>query len=143
MDEKWDYLIILDACRFDYFQMFYNNYFKKGDLKKVISPATWTLEWAEKNFQKYYEDIIYISSVPFINSLKEISWHGSKFEAKKHFLKIVDAWDIGWDNNIGAIPPENITNLATIEIENNPNCRIIIHYCQPHAPYLNFKELNN
>ena len=142
MNEKWDYLIILDACRYDYFHRYYKKYFKNGELKKTISPSTWTLEWAEKNFQNYYDDLIYISSVPFINSLKEVSWHGSKFNAKKHFFKVINAWDIGWNDEVSAIPPKNMTKIALEQIKKNPTKRIIIHYCQPHFPYLNYPDLN-
>ena len=53
MTENWDYLIILDACRYDYFKKYYNKYLTGGILEKAISPATWTLEWAEKNFKSY------------------------------------------------------------------------------------------
>ena len=37
--ENWDYLIILDACRFDYFVDEYPN-FLDGKLFKAVSPAS-------------------------------------------------------------------------------------------------------
>jgi hypothetical protein len=142
MNEHWDYLIILDACRYDYFKKYYRKYLTGGILEKAISSATWTLEWAEKNFKSYYDDVIYISSVPFINSIKEVSWHGNKFNAKKHFFRVVNGWDIAWDESLCAISPGNITNLAIEEFKKYPEKRIIIHYCQPHTPYLNYQSLN-
>ena len=50
IDEDWDFLIILDACRYDYFKKNYKKYFKIGKLEKRKTLATWTLEWAERNF---------------------------------------------------------------------------------------------
>ncbi|MFB6089061.1 MAG: hypothetical protein ABEK36_04755 [Candidatus Aenigmatarchaeota archaeon] len=67
-EEKWDYLIILDACRYDYFRDIYGNYFGKGIVRKAVSPATTTIEWLAKTFPDYYEDMIYISSSPFVKS---------------------------------------------------------------------------
>jgi len=52
MDEEWDFLIILDACRYDYFKEIYKNYLDGGNSMKAISPAIETIEWCQK---KLYE----------------------------------------------------------------------------------------
>ena len=57
MEEKWDYLIVLDACRYDYFKE-YNNILE-GHLEKKLSCASCTYEWLEKNFSgKYFSDTV-------------------------------------------------------------------------------------
>jgi len=142
MEEEWDFLIILDACRYDYFKKVYREYFNKKKKKKAISPATWTLEWVEKNFKKYYDDIIYVSSVAFINSKKPISWHKSYFFGKEHFYKVVDAWDFGWDEKLRVVPPERVNQIALNTLKENPGKKIIIHYFQPHSPFLSLVDLN-
>lgn len=43
MREEWDYLIILDACRYDYFAAIWENYFD-GELEKRVSLGSGTLE---------------------------------------------------------------------------------------------------
>ena len=68
MDEDWDYLIILDACRYDYFEQTFQSYLD-GRLEKKLSVGSSTREWRLKNFTEYYPDTIYISSTPFINSI--------------------------------------------------------------------------
>ena len=134
MEEKWDYLIILDACRYDYFLMMYNNYFN-GDLFKGISVSTFTLEWCLKSFKDYYPDVIYISGNPYINSKVKIG----RFHAKKHFYKVVDVWDFGWNEILGTVPPEKINETTINFIKKFPNKRFIIHYLQPHEPFISFK----
>jgi len=63
-NKSWKYLIILDACRYDYFKRLYKRYLG-GWLKKVISPASETREWLMKIFRgKIYLDIVYISANP-------------------------------------------------------------------------------
>ena len=141
MEEDWDFLIILDACRYDYFRDVYQEYFKDGKLEKTISPAIETIEWVEKNFREYYGDIIYISTTPFINSKKCMYRRGFCFDAKKHFYKIVDLWDGGWDYNIGTVRPEKVNKAALKEHLLHPDKRMIIHYMQPHAPYLSMEKL--
>lgn len=45
LDRSWDYLIILDACRFDVFEEVYDD-FLEGRLRKVESVGSSTPEWA-------------------------------------------------------------------------------------------------
>ena len=71
MQEDWDYLIILDACRYDYFEKFYGQYLS-GKLEKRLSLGSSTREWRDRNFTGKYDDTIYISANPFINSVKAV-----------------------------------------------------------------------
>ena len=51
------------------------------------------MDWLNKVFLNFYKDIIYISANPYINSKIEVKdSYGFKFDAKKHFYKIVDVW---------------------------------------------------
>lgn len=59
MEEGQDHLIILDACRYDYFSALWRNYFN-GELEKRVSPGSDTLEWCLKSFKGYYPDVIYL-----------------------------------------------------------------------------------
>jgi len=134
IDEKWDLLIVLDACRYDYFHSLCNRFFT-GSLRKYISPGSCTIDWCMKFFLNYYSDIIYISGNPFINS--KISIKG--FNAKKCFFKIVDVWNSGWDYNLGTVPPSEINKHFFDMFRKFPDKRYILHYLQPHAPYLSKK----
>ena len=53
MEEPWDFLIVLDACRFDAFNYVYGDYLE-GELEKVISVGSSTIEWCKNAFQKQY-----------------------------------------------------------------------------------------
>ena len=134
MEENWDYLIVLDACRYDYFSNMYQNYFL-GELEKGISLGSSTSEWLERSFPNYYSDIIYISGNPYINSKIKIEG----FDAKKHFYKILDVWDFGWSENLNTVPPKNINESTLNLLEEFSEKRFIIHYLQPHEPYLSKK----
>ena len=60
MKEDWDFLIVLDACRYDYFSEMYENFFT-GRLEKRLSPDCSTVEWLKRSFPNYYPEVIYIS----------------------------------------------------------------------------------
>jgi hypothetical protein len=129
--EQWDYLIILDACRYDYFERMYADYLD-GRLEKKISIGSCTNEWTNRTFTDYYDDIVYISANPQITS--ELPVYG--FCAGKHFHKVHEVWKTGWDNEKGTVLPETLTNAAIDIIKNTPAKRFIVHYLQPHEPYL-------
>lgn len=133
MEEDWDYLIVIDACRYDYFSKLYKNYLN-GELKKFISLGCGTLEWCKESFKINYDDVIYVSANPYINSKFEIKG----FKARNHFHKIIDVWDEGWSDELGTVHPKEV-NKAVKNVKNNyPNKRLIIHYLQPHEPYLSY-----
>ncbi len=134
MEQNWDYLIVLDACRYDYFRNMYQDYFS-GRLESALSVGSCTLEWCIKSFQGMYSDIIYISSNPYINSKTEIKG----FDARKHFYKIIDVWTFGWNEELGTVLPEKIDESTLQASKKFPEKRYIVHYLQPHAPYVSPK----
>jgi hypothetical protein len=134
LKEDWDILIILDACRYDYFEKAYKDYLSEGELKKAISPSLKTLQWLNQVFTGYNKDLVYISGNPFINSIGEGGVKYEKFTGNEHFSKIVDAWDLGYDKDLKCVPPQKLTELFFDNYSEDK--RFILHYIQPHAPYI-------
>ncbi len=134
--EPWDFLVILDTCRYDIFKQVYRDFFKCGKLKRALSPANHTREWLIKCFPDKYEDIVYISGNPNINSKIVMKSGGKVFSAKEHFFKIIDVWNYGWDESIGQVPPKQINKAFHKYYLKYPNKRFILHYQQPHFPWI-------
>jgi len=125
--KDWDILLVLDACRFDYFKKYYQAYLR-GNLTKATSPAKHTTEWILKTFRDGdYQDTVYISGNPYITSKKRKDIDG--YHPRKYFKSVVDCWDYDFvypsilNNTYKAIPKPN-------------GYRYIIHYMQPHSPYV-------
>ena len=76
---NWKNLIILDACRYDYFQDIYDDYLE-GNLEKRISRGSSTTEWLYKTFDNYL-DAVYFSANPYINE--------KNYHSEKPYLKIL------------------------------------------------------
>lgn len=137
---EWDWLLVLDACRYDAFEALYENYLD-GTLQEVRSPADQTLEWVSKTWPDTY-DLTYISSNPAINSEgipgaePTKDGDGDVVAADQdslpvnRFAKIVDVWDFGYDEAIEAVHPEAI-NDALRDVD--PPC--VAHYGQPQFPW--------
>ena len=142
LESDWDYCLVLDACRYDVFSEVYDEYLD-GTLEKRRSVGSSTPEWAYRNFTDNH-DIAYFSGNPFINDLgiplNELKWGAScdyEWTASDHISQVFDVWKTGWDDDLGTVPPEGITEA----FRDNPDAvekaeRTVLHYMQPHAPYL-------
>ncbi|KXA89860.1 hypothetical protein AKJ57_04785 [candidate division MSBL1 archaeon SCGC-AAA259A05] len=135
-ETDWDALIVLDACRYDYFEQVYNKYIS-GELQKVESAGSYTLEWLENSFELGdFSDVVYVSSNPFVNSMGE-----GKFDTTGIFHDVIDVWDEGWDDELLAVKPETVGKYARKTRAKYPAKRMIVHYVQPHPPYLSIGPL--
>lgn len=126
LEKEWDVLLVLDACRFDSFKK-YNNI--KGKLNSIISKGTCTVEWLNSNFgmKKKYNDIVYVSGNPFT----EYSIEGSKkfYDVSNVFLK-------DWNEKFGTVLPDSVSSEAIRMHKKHPDKKLIVHYMQPHVPYV-------
>ena len=142
--KDWKVLIILDACRYDTFAKIYPSYLK-GSLQKVISPASYTLEWLIKTWKGKHEDVVYVSGNPFISSTRQVDMGrffacGSRsFRATEHFYKVIDAWLYCWDDELGTTDPELLSIAAKVAYNKFKDKRIVVHYIQPHEPFIGVK----
>src|SRR5208337_4727602 len=71
IDEQWDNLVILDACRYDLFQEMNTI---AGTLSSRVSRGSDTAEFLLENFTKYpkrttFKDIVYIAGNAWTSSL--------------------------------------------------------------------------
>ncbi len=133
MEETWDYLIILDACRYDYFEKFYSLNIQ-GNLYKRISPATCTRDWLVKVFKDYYDNCVYVSANANVNN-SPTSDSKLKFTASQHFFKVIEVWKSGWSEKFGTVHPDEVNKSVIRAIAQNNDKKFIIHYMQPHYPY--------
>jgi len=129
LDEDWDHMILLDACRFDMFHdaVKAGKVTLDGRLETRTSRGSTTEEWLRENFdpKKKYDDIVYVSSNPHIEK-----YFG------KCFNSIHSVWIDGWDDGMHTVLPETMTRRALRAYRENPDKRLIVHYIQPHFPFI-------
>lgn len=135
-EREWDILLVLDACRYDYFERNYGDYIK-GELKKAHSPVDCTSgvatsEWCKEVFTEKYEDVVYLSTTPHINSSTSVNG----FSGKNHFFEVVDVWKTDWNDEKGTVYPGKLNEKIIESADKYPDKKIIAHYMQPHFPYL-------
>lgn len=125
IDQDWDILIIFDAARLDLLRDF-------GDfdaqVNGVQSPATSSWRYMQKQYiGRELHDTVLVSGNSYSNYLPNGIFH-------QIYTIIPD------ESQIGRIEPSLITNRALIANKKHPNKRIIVHYMQPHTPYLQFND---
>jgi len=130
LDEKWDYLIILDSCRYDMFKLVV-----KKEVPYVITGGSTTQEWLRWNFDREFCDLVCVAGKHEFSSININRTFG-----RNPFFKVIDIWHYGWDNNLKTVLPEKVTEAAFEALKLYPNKRMIIHYRQPHYPYIGDKD---
>lgn len=133
MDEDWDVLLILDACRND---MFSRCCEIEGELEMRISRGSNTPEFLFGNFHnETLLDTVYTTANP--------QFHKHADNINVEFHEVYNIWNSDrWDENIGTVHPDDVTEVAKQKIKDHPNKRHIVHYLQPHYPFIDTKLEN-
>ncbi|MUV50090.1 hypothetical protein GJ630_10500 [Haloarcula sp. CBA1122] len=126
-DEDWDNLLLLDACRYDIFDEIHS---LPGHLEQRESKASETVGFLTSNFSdKDLRDTVYVTANP------QLYRHWDEIEPNLH--EIINVWDqAGWDDELGTVRPETTTEYAVQAAEEYDDKRLIVHYIQPHYPFL-------
>jgi len=126
MGEDWDNLLILDACRYDIFAA--ENTIP-GRLEKRRSKASSTLGFLRTNV-----DGVDLTDTVYVTANGQI--HNYQHEIDANFHDIVPLYAECWDDTLGTVHPADVTE-RTIEAEDTyPNKRLLVHYVQPHFPFI-------
>jgi hypothetical protein len=133
VEEDWDTLIILDACRFDTFEDLAGHL--PGTLKKVESKAPKTIQFLRANFSdRELYDTVYVTANPQLYRVQNREYDVEPINVSFHDQ--IEIWQDNWDDDHRTVMPDVVTNEARKAAERYPNKRLIIHYLQPHAPYV-------
>lgn len=130
MDEEWDTLIILDACRYDLFEEIVDiDQFHEYNWVESLGSAT--PEWLQRNFvDKKFGDTVYVSGNP------QVSKH-----AADCFHDLIPVWKNEFTDADRNVLPGSVTDAAIEAHDTYPDKRVIVHYMQPHVPFITTDNL--
>lgn len=133
MSEDWDSLVILDACRFDTFRELASDL--PGELEKVRSKASATDEFLRANFSdRELHDTVYVTANPQLYRIENGIYDVEPINVSFH--EQMDVWQDHWHEEHRTVMPEVVTEAAIGAATRYPDKRLIVHYLQPHAPYV-------
>lgn len=120
--QDWDTLILLDACRYDTFAA--ENTIP-GNLTRVVSRGNYSWPFMRENFaNRDLTDTVYITANPYADRLPDNTFHAVNL--------LLDEWN----EEIGTIHPDAVVKAAKQAHDRYPEKRIIVHFMQPHQPFL-------
>lgn len=126
-EEDWDNLLILDACRYDAFA---RRSELPGRLERRRSQGSATTEFLRANIDgRDLQNTIYVTGNP------QLYQHRETIRASFH--DVIHVWqEGGWNEEYGTVLPETVTEYATRAARDHPNKRLVVHYMQPHYPFV-------
>jgi hypothetical protein len=121
VETDWDVLIILDGCRYDTFEK--HNPFSKS-VTEATSNSSHTTDFLAKNLLGDQSDTVYVTASPQV----------TKCESRFHM--VVHVWQDAWDEELRTVPPQSVTESAIEALKQYPDKRLVVHYMQPHYPFI-------
>lgn len=133
-DKEWDVLIVLDACRLDLMQEVAPEYTYVSSISSVTSVGSATHQWMPETIDNTPIGVLkgtaFITGNPF----------SDKFLNDDQFAVLDEVWRYAWDEDAGTVLPRPVTDRAiSVGREVEPE-RLVVHYMQPHAPFVNSAE---
>lgn len=132
LDQDWDVMVVLDACRFDLFQEFAQKHpiYKRFDtVSSKFSCASTSREWFQKGFGSTstddVSDVHYVTQNPYLSKLDLSRFHA-----------VEQLWEVKGKNASGSLKPSTVTDIALRVYDSTEADRFIVHYLPPHAPFL-------
>jgi len=122
-ERNWDVLVVLDACRYDMYREVV------GSCDALDSVASTSTVWMDTTFGPAYDAEVagtaYVSANPYSHRLDP-----ARFGLLDH------VWADHWDDDLGTIPAEPVTDHGIAVARSGRYDRVILHYMQPHFPFI-------
>lgn len=150
-ERDWDALIVLDACRVDALRAVAGEYSFLDEVPRVLSAGSGSHEWMAHTFRKKYSDEIARTAYTNPNGFSELCFIDHEYPPRRTVpfgsfrWDVADAddfglldinWKRGHDSELGIVPPRFMTDRGIRIGRETDFDRYIVHYYQPHKPYL-------
>jgi hypothetical protein len=124
----WEILIIIDACRHDLFEQ------SQGDTDYRVSLGSCTQDFIMKNWDGDHNDIVYVTGNPMFNRSKMEELVGEE----NPFFEMFRTYEENWDNEERTCLPKEVAEDAKTANKMFPDKKLVVHFIQPHYPFINF-----
>jgi len=151
-EEEWDILVVLDACRVDTLREVADEYDFIDQVDTRWSVGSQSDEWMAKTFTSQWEDEIsrtrYITgnghsdmvfekgALPPSNNTTPLDFATWDLVAMDSFYEFDQVWKRNHDSTYRVVLPQSITDRAVVAGREGGHSRMLLHYMQPHLPYI-------
>lgn len=151
-DREWDVLIVLDACRVDTLREVADEYDFIDDVDEMWSVGSHSAEWLAQTFSADYRAEIerthYVTGNPHTTRVLEqrmmppmnntLPFDGTEWDVVDidAFDSVTMVWETQKDDTYRVTLPQAMTDYAIDAGRTRDSDRLIVHYMQPHLPYI-------
>lgn len=150
-EREWDALVVLDACRVDALREVADEYPFVGEVGSIRSVGSSSHEWMAHTFRSEYRAEIQRTAYTNPNGFSELCFLDAEYPPRRTVpfgsfdWDVVDAttfglldinWERGHDPELGIVAPRYMTDRAIHIGRETEFDRLVVHYYQPHVPYL-------
>jgi len=136
-ERDWDLLILLDCARPDMMREVKDEYEFLHSVEELTSVGSCSMQWMDNTFTRNYNEEI--KSTLHITS----NTSSEAYLSDKPFQFLEEVWRDGWDEEIGTIPAQEVTDRAIYHMRESDAKRNIVHYMQPHLPFVTRPDINS
>lgn len=151
-ERDWDLLVVLDTCRNDALAAVAAEYDFLADRETVWSPGSTSAEWVAHTFDRAYAPAVahtgYVTANPHSEEVLRnrlmppqyvavpAAWTDWDPVEPDGFGLLDEVWADANDERLGVVPPATVTDRAIAAGRDADLDRLVVHYMQPHAPYI-------
>ncbi len=130
-EREWDVLVVLDGCRVDVMTEVASEYPFIQTVDSISSVGSMSIEWMNNTFdQSEYEAEMARTAYVTANVFSEQTIDADSLQS------VDEVWRYGWDDEVNTIPPRIVTERAITTSRDAQPDRLIVHYMQPHHPFI-------
>lgn len=152
-ERDWDLLVVLDACRPDALRAVAPEYefLDEDDVGEMWSVASGSMEWACKTFVTDYEDelsdTVYLGANGYVQQVlyegeyappvaSPVGWPRENTVSADDLREVRNLHKLRAQDDLRVVPPDEVTDAAIYAGREWDADRYILHYNQPHIPWL-------
>ncbi|MEF8841791.1 MAG: hypothetical protein V5A62_09230 [Haloarculaceae archaeon] len=130
-DREWDVLVVLDACRPDALETVASGVGFVDGVGRMRSVGSCSSEWLENTFDPATRG----DAVAGTAMVTGNTWTDRYLDADA-FAALDEVWKYAWDDDLGTVPAEAVTDRAVAVARTGDQDRLVVHYMQPHHPFV-------
>lgn len=125
--DDWDNLLLLDGCRYDMFCE--TAPFDRSEIRARLSPASNSYGFIEHHYLgRQLHDTVYVTANPHVENIPPDTFHAT-----------VNLLGTDWDEETETVRPGTVVERALEAAEEFRDKRLIVHFMQPHFPFIGEK----
>lgn len=136
-DREWDVLVLLDCATVGMMKQVRDQYGFVERVDEIYSTGTCSSQWMINTFTEEYreemKDTLHVTANTSSEGYLEEDW----------FLHLEEVWEDGWDRDLKTIPAREVTDRAIYYYREFDPKRTIVHYMQPHTPFVKRPEMDS